>query len=145
MTDQLGVYRLARVSSVGLGVMSLAFGLLKLISPFRDWYGMQIEAAGLPSGSYALGILGEIVIGLAFLAPLILPAAKRTLWIVGSLGMIVTMAAAIHVHLHPAVPAAVLPLTIKPPIIPATVLIVAALTLFDLRRRSVTAAEQETI
>ena len=137
MTDRPAVYRLARVSSVVLGAMSLAFGSLKLISPFRDWYGVQIHTAGLPAESYALGIIGEIVIGIAFLVPLIWTSTKRALWIVGSLGMIVMMGVAIYVHLHPAVPADVLPLKLKPPIIPAAVLIAAALTLFDLRRRRV--------
>jgi len=41
------------------------------------------------------------------------------------------MGVAIYVHLQPGVPASVLPLAIKPPVIPVTVLLLGLLTAFD--------------
>jgi len=45
------------------------------------------------------------------------------------------MAVAIYVHLQPGVPAGVLPLGIKPPVIPAIVLLLGLVTAFDVWRQ----------
>jgi hypothetical protein len=44
--------------------------------------------------------------------------------------LVVQMVTAIYVHLQPEVPASVLPLGIKPPVIPGVVLLLALLTAF---------------
>ena len=51
-----------------------------------------------------------------------------------SAGLIVNMAVAIYVHLQPEVPASVLPLGIKPPLIPLVFMLLAGLNLFQVFR-----------
>ena len=120
----------ANVVAVGLGVVMFAFGFLKLFNPFHAWYESQIANSGLPSASFALGIVGELSIGVAFLASVVarrqLRERRYVILALASLGLIVMMAVATYVHLHPDVPAAVLPLGIKPPFIPLAVLVLAA-------------------
>jgi hypothetical protein len=60
-----------KIFSISLGFTSFAFGLLKFISPFKDWYAAQIETSGLPHFMYDFGIIGEVVIGVSFLLPFI--------------------------------------------------------------------------
>lgn len=110
-----------KVISISLGVISLAFGLLKFVSPFKDWYTAQIETSGMPPAAYALGIAGEIMVGIAFLFPFVVTISEKQkrstlLFANASLGLI--MIAATIVHLIPDVPASVLPLKIKAPFIP---------------------------
>lgn len=118
--------------SISLGIISLAFGLLKFISPFKDWYSTQIETSGMQSWTYALGIIVETLIGIAFLFPFIIPMSnkqKRLLLILANGSLILMMIAATVVHLIPEVPADVLPLKIKPPIIPLMFLVLAIINL----------------
>jgi hypothetical protein len=51
-----------------------------------------------------------------------------------SAGLVVNMGVAIYVHLQPEVPANVLPLGIKPPLIPLVFMLLAGLNLFELFR-----------
>lgn len=112
-----------------VGGIIFAFGFLKLFDPFRTWFHTQIAQSGLPRGALPLGIAGELVIGLALVGSFVARARLREVrYLViaaAYLGLIVMMLVATYVHLHPAVPAAVLPLGIKPPLIPLTFLAVA--------------------
>lgn len=110
-----------KINSLFLGLSMLTFGLLKFVSPFREWYATQVFAAELPAGSFQLGIFGEIAIGILLTGPYFigrLHRYKHHVLLFGSLGLAVMMGVATYVHIHPNVPADVLPLKIKPPIIP---------------------------
>ena len=76
----------------------------------------------------------EMLVGLMFLTPWLSGAfsfqRRRQINIVASLILISQMLVATYVHLQPNVPAGVLPLGIKMPIIPLTVLVLAALNGF---------------
>jgi hypothetical protein len=106
--------------SVTLGFMIFTFGFLKFFEPFRTWYVIQIQTSGLSEASYFAGIFGEMVVGLILMSSLFLKNEKfkYDLSIIGSLGLIGIMSVAIYVHLLPEVPAEVLPMNIKPPVIP---------------------------
>ena len=124
-----------KVISIALGVISLTFGLLKFVSPFKDWYATQIETSGLPPATYALGIAGEIMVGIAFLVPFITVTTmkqKRFVLLFANISLGLIMIAATIVHLIPDVPASVLPLKIKPPFIPLAFLGVAIYNLTKL-------------
>lgn len=112
-----------------LGVIVFAFGFLKLFDPARSWFHAQIAGAGLPRGAFPLGIAGELVIGLAlvgsFVARSRLGERRYLVIAAASLGLVTMMAVATYVHLQPGVPAKVLPLGIKPPIIPLSFLAVS--------------------
>ena len=127
-----------KIISISLGIISLVFGLLKFVSPFKDWYTAQIETSDLPHSAHALGIIGEIFIGVAFLLPFILSVTnkqKHRFLVLANVSLIFMMIAATVVHLIPEVPASVLPLKIKPPIIPLMFLAIAIFNLFNVIKK----------
>lgn len=126
--------RQIKASSLFLGVLMFIFGFLKFFEPFRGWFEIQIQQSHLPQGSILPGKLGEMVVGCL----LVLPWLRRSLSaksrgqviLLACLMLVVQMCVAIYVHLQPNVPARVLPLGIKPPVIPGVVLLLALLTAF---------------
>jgi len=107
-------------------------GFLKFFDPFKSWYSAQIAHSGLGDVSYALGIGGEMAVGLVLLTVLRRPypgSFRIFSWtVIGSSALVMgMMAVGIYVHLHPSVPAEVLPLKIKPPYIPAGFMLLALL------------------
>jgi hypothetical protein len=108
------------------------FGFLKFFQPFSGWFGIQIQQSHLPHEAILAGKIGEMVTGCLFLLPWLrrsLTAKSRVqLLLVACLILVVQMGVAIYVHLQPQVPASVLPLGIKPPVIPGVVLILDLLT-----------------
>ena len=97
------------------------FGFLKLFDPFHSWFHTQIANSNLPPFSFELGIAGELGIGTFLVMPFVandrLRSHKHKVLAFSSLALVVVMSVATYVHLHPAVPADVLPLKIKPPFI----------------------------
>ncbi|MDR5730603.1 MAG: hypothetical protein RB191_24605, partial [Terriglobia bacterium] len=81
------------------------------------------------------GKVTEMMTGIFFLLPWVWRSltAKRKdqLLLIACLLLFSQMCVAIYVQLQPAVPARVLPLGIKPPVIPGTVLLLGLLTAFD--------------
>ena len=125
VSDRLGLF---------LGAAIFLFGFLKLFDPFYSWYEVQVANSGLPAPSFVMGIAGEIGTGLALLGSFFarrrLADMRHALSAVACLSLIVMMCIATYVHLQPNVPAAVLPLGIKPPVIPLSFLMLAAGDLF---------------
>ncbi|MEE6139658.1 hypothetical protein SKC41_25440 [Mycobacterium sp. 050128] len=130
--------RVLTYNSMFLGSTTFLFGVLKFFEPFRTWFDVQITKSGLPRLSIPMGIAGEISIGLGLLSGSWLSRKPSNLFrpiVAGaSAGLIANMGGATYVHLHPQVPADVLPLKIKPPIIPLLVMSLSAVNLFQLRR-----------
>lgn len=126
--------RLRKVLSLFLGVLMFAFGFLKFFEPFHGWFEVQIQQSHLPQESILAGKLGEMITGCLFVLPWLRRslAAKSgdQLLLLACLTLVVQMCVAIYVHLQPQVPANVLPLGIKPPVIPVVVLLLALLTAF---------------
>lgn len=125
----------SKAISLFLGLSMFMFGFLKFFDPFKGWYSVQISESGLGIGSYVMGILGELVVGTTFLCLHIFrqgirPKYNTLLSVFASGAVIVMMSTGIFVHLHPDVPADVLPLKIKPPFIPLIFLAAALLNLF---------------
>jgi hypothetical protein len=116
--------------AVFLGAAIFLFGFLKLFDPFHSWFEVQIAKSGLPSPSFIMGIAGEIGIGLtllgSFFARRQLADSRHAISAGACLSLIVMMCVATYVHLQPNVPAAVLPIGIKPPVIPLSFLALAA-------------------
>jgi uncharacterized membrane protein YfcA len=126
--------RLSKALSLLLGIWMFMFGFLKFFQPFHGWFEIQIQQSHLPHEAILAGKLAEMVTGALFLLPWLrssLTARNReqVLLIACSI-LVVQMGVAIYVHLQPGVPASVLPLGIKPPVIPAVVLLLALLTAF---------------
>jgi len=127
--------RLSKVLSLFLGVLMFLFGFLKFFQPFQGWFEVQIQQSHLPHEAIFAGKLGEMVTGTLFLLPWLRRSLnakiKDLLLLLASSMLVVQMVTAIYVHLQPQVPASVLPLGIKTPVIPAFVLLLALLSAFD--------------
>jgi len=126
--------RLSKALSLILGILMLMFGFLKFFQPFSGWFDIQIQHSHLPHESILAGKLTEMLTGCLFLLPwlwrsLTAKSREQVLLVASSL-LVVQMCVAIYVHLQPGVPASVLPLGFKPPVIPAFVLLLALLTAF---------------
>jgi hypothetical protein len=110
------------------------FGFLKFFEPFSGWFDIQIQQSHLPHEVVLAGKLGEMITGALFLLPWFrrsLAARSRDQLLLSACLMLFTqMCVAIYVHLQPQVPASVLPLGIKPPVIPGVVLLLALLSAF---------------
>jgi hypothetical protein len=124
--------RLSKILSLFLGVLMFTFGFLKFFQPIRGWFDIQIQQSHLPHEAILAGKLGEMFTGCLFLLPSLprsLTAKNRDQVLLIACSMLVAqMAVAIYVHLQPQVPASVLPLGIKAPVIPIVVLLLALLT-----------------
>jgi len=121
--------RVINIIALVLGVTMFMFGFLKFFEPFHSWFQVQITNSHLPGPAFAMGIAGELSIGIAFIASFAARARlgryRQKLVVATCLGLIVNMCVAIYVHLQPNVPAGVLPLGIKPPFIPLSFLALA--------------------
>ena len=126
--------RLSKILSLFLGVLMFTFGFLKFFQPFRGWFEIQIQQSHLPHEAILAGKLGEMVTGCLFLLPWLQRSStakyKDQLLLIACAMLVSQMVVAIYVHLQPQVPANVLPLGIKPPVIPFVVLLLALLTAF---------------
>lgn len=142
--------RLSKGLSLFLGVLMFMFGFLKFFQPFRGWFDIQIQQSHLPHGAILAGKVGEMVTGILFLLPWFrksLPAKSRAqLLLIACLLLVSQLSVAIYVQLQPQVPAGVLPLGIKPPVIPGVVLFLGLLTAFAVwkERRAEKASDMPT-
>jgi len=111
------------------------FGFLKFFQPFHEWFEIQIQQSHLPHEAILAGKLTEMLTGVLFLLPWVWRSltakSKDQILLIGCLILFTQMVVAIYVHLQPGVPASVLPLGIKPPVIPGVVVLLGLLTAFD--------------
>ena len=125
---------LSKALSLFLGVLMFMFGFLKFFQPFRGWFDIQIQQSHLPHEAILAGKLGEMVTGCLFLLPWLRKSltakSRERILLIACLILVTQMCVAIYVHLQPGVPASVLPLGIKPPVIPGVVLLLDLLTAF---------------
>lgn len=131
--------RLSKVLSLLLGVQMFMFGFLKFFQPIRGWFDIQIQQSHLPHEAILAGKLTEMLTGALFLLPWVWRSltakSKDRILLTACFILFTQMCVAIYVHLQPGVPASVLPLGIKPPVIPGTVLLLGLLTGFDVWKR----------
>ena len=131
--------RLSRGLSLLLGVWMFTFGFLKFFQPIRGWFDVQIQQSHLPHQAILAGKLTEMLTGILFLLPWVWRSltakSKDQILLTACLILFSQMSVAIYVHLQPGVPAAVLPLGIKLPIIPAIVLLLGLVTAFDVLKQ----------
>ena len=113
--------------SLVLGCLMLTFGLLKIVNPtIEGWFTVQIQQSHLPHLALPMGKIGEIMTGLLFLLPWFRAWPERwkaRVLLLACSGLLLEMLVATYVHLQPEVPPEVLPLGIKPPVIPLFVLL----------------------
>lgn len=126
--------RLIKPLSLLLGAWMFMFGFLKFFQPIRGWFDIQIQQSHLPHEAILTGKVTEMITGALFLVPWFWKSlsvkTRDQLLLLACLILFTQMGVAIYVHLQPGVPASVLPLGIKPPVIPAVVLLLGLLTAF---------------
>jgi hypothetical protein len=139
------VNKVLKYNSIILGAAIFMFGFLKFFDPFNTWFHIQIAKSSLPPFFIPMGMAAEMSIGLSLLLATVFRERLRSLFrpvvALASAGLIVSMTVAIYVHLQPEVPASVLPLGIKPPLIPFSFALLAGLNLFQLYRAKESARE----
>ena len=127
--------RRLKVLSLLLGVWMFMFGFLKFFEPIRGWFDIQIQQSHLPNEAILAGKLTEMLTGVLFLLPWLRRSmtakSKDQILLIACFILFTQMVVAIYVHLQPGVPASVLPLGIKPPVIPVLVLLLGVLTAFE--------------
>jgi uncharacterized membrane protein len=113
--------------SLFLGLLMFTFGFLKFVSPTIDgWFHVQIQQSHLPHAAILTGKIAEITTGVLFLLPRFRPCQAKwesRILLIACSSLFLEMLVAAYVHLQPGVPPEVLPLGIKPPVIPLFVLL----------------------
>jgi len=126
---------ISRVLSGVLGAFMVLGGVAKFFDPFTTMFAQQINLSQLPFPqlSAIAGQTGEISAGLVLLAFFVVGSRKLThplanvVFYLTNLLIVVIMLVAVYVHLHPDVPATVLPFQSKPPIVTLIVMGLAIL------------------
>ena len=122
------LFRSAKTTlSLFLGLLMLTFGFLKFVNPTIDgWFHVQIQQSHLPHSAILMGKIAEIMTGILFLLPRFRPWQAKwesRILLIACSSLFLEMLVAVYVHLQPGVPSGVLPLGIKPPVIPLFVLL----------------------
>jgi len=119
-----------------LGVFMLVPGLAKFTKPFKTFIYRQLEIIDFPFLEimpYVVKFsevgIGLILIYLAFRGNKLNPPLRKVLFL-SNVIIIVMMMVAIYVHLHPDVPAEILPMEFKPPVIPVGYIILVSINLY---------------
>ena len=126
-----------------LGIGMLLPGLAKFTEPFKTFIYKQLELTGIPFPEVMQHVvkLSEVAIGLtliyiAFLGNKLSTAFRNKIFYLANSIIIVMMIVAIYVHLHPNVPAEILPLESKPPIMAVAYILLVVLNTYLYRKQS---------
>lgn len=140
---------LSKVLSLLLGVWMFMFGFLKFFRPISGWFDVQIQQSHLPHEAILAGKVTEMAVGILFLLPWcwrsLVAKRKDEILLIACLILFTQMGVAIYVHLQPGMPASVLPLGIKTPVIPITVLVLGLLIAFDVWKQRQAEAPCDTL
>ncbi|GEQ85106.1 hypothetical protein ULMS_06140 [Patiriisocius marinistellae] len=127
-----------------LGFIILIPGLAKFREPFKTFIYKHLDYIGFPFPEVMQYVVkfGEVGVGLALLflafkeAGLTKKVRGRVFYI-SNIAIIVMMIVAIYTHLHPAVPAEILPLESKPPVMPIVYIILTVLNVFLYKKSTI--------
>jgi len=125
---------------ITLGLISffiIASLLLTLTEPFKTNFITQIVQSELPFPvlSYLSGKIGGAITGLIFLSLVFLheemkPRELDIMFYLGSSLLLIMLTVSTYVHLHPNVPAEILPFQTKPPFLSVFMLVLLSLAVF---------------
>ncbi|MFC5623107.1 hypothetical protein [Algoriphagus winogradskyi] len=126
-----------RIISGILGVIVLLPGVGKFMEPFKTLVNQQLVLSAIPFPDqmqffvkFSQLTVGLVLIYLSFYGNELKLRMRETTFYLANMTVILMMLVASYVHLHPNVPAAVLPLGIKPPLIPIAYLILVFFNLY---------------
>nr|WP_320117452.1 hypothetical protein [uncultured Marinifilum sp.] len=120
-----------------LGFGMLIPGIAKFFEPFKTWIYRQVSITEMPFPEIMQYFVkfGEVGVGLALLFLVIKgdkldDSIKRKLFYLSNLTVAIMMVVAIYVHLHPDVPAEILPMESKPPYLAIFYLILISINFY---------------
>ena len=108
-----------------LGFFMLIPGLAKFTEPFKTFIYNHLTGIGFPFADQMQHVvkfsevgIGILMLYLAFKGNKLSTSLRNKLFNFGNLTIVIMMIVAVYTHLHPNVPAEVLPMEFKPPIMP---------------------------
>ncbi|PKQ64551.1 hypothetical protein BZG02_06815 [Labilibaculum filiforme] len=110
-------------------------GLQKFTEPYKTFVFQQLSLSGIPFAEVLqyfvkfsqIGV-GSVLIFLAYKGNTLNKSLKNKLFYLGNFAIITMMLVATYVHLHPNVPAHIVP--IKPPVIPISYIVLVSINLY---------------
>ena len=126
-----------RIITSIIAIFMLFPGTVKFFDPFKTMFTDQITKSELPfpAVSYWAGQLGEISVGLLLFGLLLferkfIPVITNKIFYLGNFIVAVIMVVSIYVHMHPNVPADILPLEEKFPFLSILILFLVGSNLY---------------
>ncbi|MRX62864.1 hypothetical protein [Maribacter luteus] len=108
-----------------LGFFMLIPGLAKFTEPFKTYIYYHLTGIGFPFADQMQHVvkfsevgIGILMLYLAFKGNKLSTSLRNKLFNFGNQTIVIMMIVAVYTHLHPNVPAEVLPMEFKPPIMP---------------------------
>ncbi len=127
-----------------LGFFMLIPGLAKFTEPFKTFIYKHLDIIGFPFSDLMQYVVkfSEIGIGLAlvylaFKGSTLSSSLRKKIFYLGNLSIITMMIIAVYTHLHPDVPADVLPMEFKPPVMPIGYIILVVVNLFLNKKQAI--------
>ena len=126
-----------------LGFIMLMPGLAKFTEPFKTFIYKHLTIIGFPLPDLMQYVVkfseigvGFLLLYLAFKGSKLNPSVRNKLFYLGNLTVVAMMVVAVYTHLHPNVPAEILPMEFKPPYMPIGYLVLVFANLYFYRNKS---------
>ncbi|GAA4239489.1 hypothetical protein GCM10022291_34000 [Postechiella marina] len=120
-----------------LGFIIFVPGLAKFREPFKTFIYKHLTGIGFPLPNVMQYVVkfSEIGVGLALLflafkGNSLSKNLREKIFYLGNLTIIIMMVVAVYTHLHPDIPADLLPLEFKPPVMPISYIVLVFLNLY---------------
>lgn len=130
-----------KIISLIVGLLILLPGLAKFIKPFDTFIFEQLYLTGIPFPEIMQYMVkfSEVTVGLTLIylavkGSKISPNIRSIAFYLTHLTIIGMMLVATYVHLHPNVPAEILPMEVKPPFMPIFYLLIVFVNIFLFKR-----------
>ncbi|WP_111707069.1 hypothetical protein [Lutibacter citreus] len=126
-----------------LGFIMLIPGLAKFTEPFKTFIYKHLTIIGFPLPDLMQYVVkfseigvGVLLIYIAFKGGKLNPSIRNKLFYLGNLTVAIMMVVAVYTHVHPNVPAEILPMEFKPPYMPIGYLILVAVNVYLYTKRN---------
>lgn len=120
-----------------LGFIMLVPGLAKFTEPFKTFIYKHLTGIGFPFPELMQYVvkfseigIGLLMLFLAFKGASLSPNLRNKMFYLGNLTILIMMIVAVYTHLHPDIPAEVLPMEFKPPVMPIGYIVLVFLNIF---------------
>ena len=116
-------------------------GLVKFKEPFKTFIYKHLDSIGFPLPDIMQYVVkfseigvGLLMLFLAFKGTSLNTTLRNKMFYLGNFAIIIMMIVGVYTHLHPNVPAAILPFEYKPPIMPISYIVLALVNIYLYRK-----------